>query len=211
MDLNDLRVEYSDRGLMETDLDPNPISQLEEWLTQAIEAEVTEPNAMVLATVNRAGEPSTRNVLLKQIQDSKLIYFSHANSDKSSDISENPKVSVSFSWLELERQVHIRGVVTAAPVEVADEYWSKRSRSSQLGSAVSIQSQPVASRHTMEAAFADLDSSSPDKVKRPETWLGWQIEPTEIEFWQGRSNRLHDRFLYQIQADESWAFKRRWP
>ncbi len=211
MDLNDLRVEYSNLGLTEADLHGDPIVQLEQWLAQAIDAGVTEPNAMVLATVDDKGQPSTRNVLLKQIDDSKLVYFSHAGSNKSEQIVQNPKVSITFSWLALERQAHVRGVVSSAPTAVADAYWAKRSRSSQLGSAISIQSQPVASREAMEEAFEELDGASSGSVQRPDTWLGWQVEPTTIEFWQGRPNRLHDRFLYQRQADESWELKRLWP
>ena len=211
MDLNDLRVEYSQRGLSESDLTEEPVELLKSWLGEAIEADLTEPNAMVLATVNAQGQPKSRNVLLKQIDGSKLVYFSHTGSRKSQDIEANSHVSATFSWLALERQVSVGGTVAPASVEVAEAYWAKRSRRSQLGSAVSNQSQPVASREAMEEAFRSLDEESSTVVARPDGWLGWELEPTTIEFWQGRPNRLHDRFVYEAEPDKSWSVKRLWP
>lgn len=211
MDLSSLRVEYETKGLSEIDCDSNPIIQFGKWIKQAIDAELIEPNAMILSTVDLQNQPRSRHVLLKKFDDNGFLFYTNFRSDKSIHIQSNPKVALTFSWLGLHRQVNITGNVIEGEPSEADRYWQTRSRDSQLGSAVSKQSKRLSSREELELSYASLSKELDSKqVARPAHWGGWLVVPETIEFWQGRANRLHDRIKYE-HTDEDWIIERLWP
>ncbi|MHC8950191.1 pyridoxamine 5'-phosphate oxidase [Sphingobacterium hungaricum] len=205
-----IREEYSKGNLLENDVLENPIFQFKKWFSEAISAEVKEPNAMVLSTVNQFQSPSSRVVLLKDIKDNGFSFFTNYESRKAEDMLENPKVSLLFFWQELQRQVRIEGVVSKLPSSDSDEYFSSRPRGSRIGAIASPQSQVIVNREELEAKvdlvtneFSDLEI-----IPRPEFWGGYLVEPTLVEFWQGRSSRLHDRIVYELRDQANWLIKR---
>ncbi|MBE8715257.1 pyridoxamine 5'-phosphate oxidase [Sphingobacterium hungaricum] len=205
-----IREEYSKGYLLENDVLENPIFQFKKWFSEAISAEVKEPNAMVLSTVNQFQSPSSRVVLLKDIKDNGFSFFTNYESRKAEDMLENPKVSLLFFWQELQRQVRIEGVVSKLPSSDSDEYFSSRPRGSRIGAIASPQSQVIVNREELEAKvdlvtneFSDLEI-----IPRPEFWGGYLVEPTLVEFWQGRSSRLHDRIVYELRDQANWLIKR---
>lgn len=202
-----MRKHYQ-RGTLEvSDLLEQPYLQLENWLVHAASDGLTEPNAMVLATANRQGQPSARTVLLKQLDARGLVWFTHTTSRKGQELYENPLASVCFSWPLLERQVIARGAVQRLGADENDRYWYSRPLSHQLGSAASPQSQPIPSREWLEEQIEDLEVSHPGRVPRPHTWGGFRLVPKEWEFWQGGPGRVHDRFLYQLDGN-GWQITR---
>lgn len=204
----DLRVDYALKKFDESDLNPNPLAQFEVWLDEAIKAEVNEPNAMTLATVKADGKPSARVVLLKGISETGFIFYTNYESNKGQELVHNPNVCLVFCWLELQRQVRIEGVASKISSKDSDEYFFSRPYGSQIGAHASPQSQPVASREALELMydeFAQLFQKKP--MMRPEHWGGFSVDPQRIEFWQGRQNRLHDRFLFE-KAGNTWNYRR---
>jgi pyridoxamine 5'-phosphate oxidase len=207
-DFSRLRIEYAQRSLSETDVDADPVRQFLLWLNEAINAAAREPNAMTLATATREGAPSARIVLLKSIDTDGLSFFTNYLSPKARDLESNPRAALVFFWPELERQIRIEGTVQRTSAEESTTYFQSRPTSARVGSAASIQSQPVSSRQFLEDKFQELMTQHPDgNIPRPDHWGGYRVKPTRFEFWQGRPSRLHDRIQYTL-ANERWTIAR---
>ncbi|MBD2126817.1 pyridoxamine 5'-phosphate oxidase [Microcoleus sp. ZQ-A2] len=209
MDIENLRQQYTRAGLRRQDLKADPFEQFEIWFKEACAANLLEPNAMILATASAQAEPSVRTVLLKYFDREGLIFFTNYESKKSRQIQENPQVSLLFLWLPLERQVQIIG--TAAKISTADslKYFTARPRGSQIGAWSSQQSSIISSRQMLEMQFEQMKQKFMNhEVPLPSFWGGYRVTPRSFEFWQGRPNRLHDRFLYSRQEPESWEVNR---
>lgn len=208
MSLQDLRRHYALKTLEHADLHPDPIEQFRYWLTEALDAQVLEPNAMTLATADAAGRPSARVVLLKGVDEQGFRFFTNYESRKAQELQSNPYAALAFAWLELERQVRIEGRVARVSREESEVYFQSRPHASQLGAWVSRQSEPIDGREVLEERFEALRAQYPEgEVPLPPFWGGYLIEPYAIEFWQGRESRLHDRFRYQRQ-DDAWEITR---
>lgn len=205
-----IRRDYILKSFDESDAEMNAFSQFDIWWDEAIKAHIDEVNAMTLATVNTAGKPAARIVLLKGYSAKGFVFFTNYNSAKGQDIQVNNQVSLLFFWKELERQVRIDGRVQKIAPEESDEYFHSRPAGSQIGAWVSPQSQVIPNRQFLEDNFKRLTIQYPDetKVPRPEHWGGYLVVPEAMEFWQGRSSRLHDRLKFTIQPDNSWKRER---
>ena len=207
----DLRREYARAGLHESDAHPDPIEQFREWFDEAISANLHEPNAMTLATATRAGRPSARIVLLKGFDERGFVFYTNYEGRKGRELEENPCCALVFYWGELERQVRIEGRAARVPGEESDAYYQSRPRGSRLGAWVSKQSRPVGGREALEGRLRELEREYEGReVPRPPFWGGYRVEPGEMEFWQGRENRLHDRLVYR-RSDEGWEIERLQP
>jgi pyridoxamine 5'-phosphate oxidase len=200
--LENLRKEYSDEGINAEDLPKDPLGLLNEWIKIAIDLGVTEPNAMIISTVSDTGRPSTRTVLLKELDAGGLIFYTNYNSRKAREIKANPSISALFLWLDLERQVRIEGKGAKITPEESDEYFSSRPRLSQIGAWASPQSSKVSDRKELDANFRKYEKEFPGKViRRPPHWGGIRIVPDYFEFWQGRTGRMHDRIVYDYKNE----------
>lgn len=209
INLNNIRREYQRSGLNENGLPDNPLVLVEQWLEEAITAEVNEPTAMLVGTVSEEGRPATRTVLLKEIKEGKLLFYTNYTSRKGQHLAHNPAVSLTFVWHELERQIHIEGFAAKVSVEVSDAYFKTRPYKSRIGARISPQSQPIPSRMSLVERFIrEAARYAVREVERPEHWGGYSVTPDRVEFWQGRPNRLHDRFLYTLQEDGAWNRER---
>jgi len=209
MNLADLRREYTKGGLRRADLDPNPIVQFQKWFEQALTSQLLEPSAMTLATADKAGQPSARIVLLKAVDERGFVFFTNYESRKGRELAENPRASLAIYWAELERQVCIAGGVTKVSRAESEKYFAMRPRGSQFGAHVSKQSSVVPDRAFLETRLREVEKHFADRpVEAPPYWGGYVLNPATIEFWQGRPNRLHDRFQYSKQADGSWRIER---
>lgn len=218
-DLAAMRQSYSLAGLAEGDLAADWVTQFQSWLSDAVDAGLPEPNAMVVATASPTGEVATRCVLCKGLDDAGVVFYTNLGSDKSRDLQANPRAAATFPWIGLQRQVHIRGPVVRVSEETAQEYWATRPRGSRIGAWASPQSTVLPDRAALEALqstaqdrFADADESAP--IPLPPFWGGWRIQPETVEFWQGRYARLHDRLRYRALApgtgtdSGSWVIER---
>ena len=208
MDLTFMRQGYQNEGLSKEELSPDPFLQFEAWFKEANETEPI-PNAMSLATVNHSGSPMMRTVLLKLFDDNGFVFFTNYKSRKAEQISENQNVAVLFNWVALERQVSINGVAEKVERSESLKYFMGRPRGSQLGAWVSDQSSVLSSRKILEMKLDEIKRKfGENEIPLPEFWGGFRIKPKRFEFWQGRPNRLHDRFLYSKIDDESWEIER---
>ena len=209
MDIGHLRVKYTTKGLDVKDLDKNPLKQFEIWFNDAINEQLLEPNAFSLATVGNDMMPSIRTVLLKIFDEKGFVFFTNYKSTKAKQIEENPKAAALFAWLELERQVKIEGSIEKIPTGDSLKYFLSRPKGRQIGAWVSHQSQVISSRSLLEQKFDEIKRKFvKGEIPFPSFWGGYAIKPTKIEFWQGGQDRLHDRFLYELQKDGSWTISR---
>ena len=210
-DTADLRREYAQDGLCESAAHEDPLVQFDRWFSQALAAGVLEPNAMTLATVDAAGMPSARIVLLKGFDARGFVFFTNYDSHKGKELAQSPRAALVFFWPELERQVRIRGVVERVSRDESETYFHSRPSGSQLGAWASEQSTVIASRQVLEERLASLEEQYRDReVPVPPHWGGFRVAPKTIELWQGRPNRLHDRLLYTREglSAESWRRER---
>jgi pyridoxamine 5'-phosphate oxidase len=207
--LSELRAEYTRSELSKTSVAPDPFKQFQRWLHEAIEAELPEPNAMILATVKPDGSPTARVMLLKGLDDQGFVFFTNYASDKGRQLAANPQAALIFLWLELERQVRVEGSVGKISPEESEAYFRTRPRSSQLGALVSQQSRVVENRQILDKRFEELSRQYANRaIPLPKHWGGYRLIPTLLEFWQGRQSRLHDRLRYRLQADGHWLLER---
>ncbi|MGV2826736.1 pyridoxamine 5'-phosphate oxidase [Myxosarcina sp. GI1(2024)] len=210
MNIGDLRREYTLEGLTRERLNADPVRQFELWFQQACTAELPEPNAMCLATVSATGEPLQRMVLLKYFDRQGLVFFTNYESRKARQIADNPQVSLLFFWAALERQVQISGKAIQISTAESLKYFATRPRGSQIGAWCSQQSKVISSRQMLEMKFDEMKRKFGDReIPLPSAWGGYRVVPHSFEFWQGRPNRLHDRFLYTYSDVESaWEIHR---
>ena len=209
MKLDDMRAEYTSGELHRRDLNPDPVAQFTLWFDQACHAGIIEPNAMSLATVGADGRPTVRTVLLKQYDARGFVFFTNLESRKSQQIDGNPQVALLFPWIGLERQVVINGAAEKISPAETLAYFITRPLGSQLSAWVSPQSRVVESRKFLEMKWDEIKRKfAAGQVPLPSFWGGFRVRPEEIEFWQGRQSRLHDRFLYSQAADGAWKIDR---
>ena len=204
--IKDLRTDYLKSELNVEDLAEEPITLFKKWLSQAI-SHSNDANAFVLSTVNSYGVPSSRVLLLRDITQKGFTFFTNYSSRKSQEIEVNPNVCMNFFWPGMERQVRINGSINRLSEQESDDYFNSRPYESRIGAWCSPQSQVIKSREVLEKKIKELKKQYPNEVPRPENWGGYFIIPNEIEFWQGRASRLHDRFLYKKEG-ESWIINR---
>ncbi|MFV7791121.1 pyridoxamine 5'-phosphate oxidase [Aliarcobacter lanthieri] len=209
MDLSTFRAKYTTKNIDVKDLHQNPFKQFEIWFNDAIEAKLLEPNAFSLSTVGKDMMPSIRTVLLKVFDEKGFVFFTNYESKKAKQIEENPKVAALFTWLELERQIKVEGSIEKISKTESLKYFLSRPKGSQLGAWVSTQSQVISSRALLEQKFDEMKRKFLNKeIPFPSFWGGYVIKPIRIEFWQGGEDRLHDRFLYELQEDNTWKISR---
>ena len=207
LDLAALREEYARAGLDEADLAPDPIAMFDRWMGEAHDAIRHDANAMVLSTVGADLAPSARLVLLKGVSEDGFVFFTNTDSRKGRELATNPRCSLLFPWHSLERQVLVDGVAAPLPRPDVEAYFASRPRASQLGAWASHQSHVVSGRAELEAAYAAAESRYPEELPTPEEWGGYVVRPESMEFWQGRTGRLHDRLRYRRTPD-GWVTER---
>ena len=206
--VRDRRVQYETAGLDLEHLDSSPVTQWHRWYNEAVEADLPEPNAMVIGTVDTDGLPDSRVVLVRAVDDGGLCFYGNYQSAKGQQIAATPMAAAVFPWLALHRQVRVRGRVEVLSATESDAYFASRPRDSQLGAWASPQSEPITDRSVLDEKLAAVAARFPGLVERPPHWGGWRLVPTEWEFWQGRPSRLHDRFRYSRRPDNSWTITR---
>ncbi len=209
LDLASLRNEYAAHGLRRAELDPDPIKEFGAWFSAAAAAGIPDVNAMSLATATSDGQPSVRVVLLKGFDQRGFVFFTNYASEKGAQMEANPRVGLALYWVQLERQIRINGRVEHTSREESDTYFHSRPRGSQLGAWASRQSEVVDARRVLDARLAEMEERFANReVELPPHWGGYRVQPDRIEFWQGRPNRLHDRFCYTREPNGTWAIWR---
>lgn len=194
--------------LDERTVDPDPVRLFRRWFDDAIASGSRLPDAMTLATATKGGKPSARMVLLKQVDHDGFVFYTNYSSQKAADLAENPRAALVMYWVQLDRQVRVEGEVERVSADESDEYFRTRPRESQLGALASPQSEVIDSREVIEQRFRELDKLYRDRpIDRPSHWGGYRLKPEQIEFWQNRTGRLHDRILYARQAG-AWTIRR---
>ncbi|MDF3123998.1 pyridoxamine 5'-phosphate oxidase [Rheinheimera sp. 1928-s] len=212
MKIADIRRSYSMDKLDLDKLNADPFLQFEAWLKDAVAAELPDPTAMCVATVDASGQPSQRLVLLKDVSSKGFVFYTNLGSRKASELEHNPKVCLHFPWHPLERQVIVYGTAERVPTSQVMSYFLSRPKESQLAAWASEQSRPVSTRQVLMQKFAEIKHKfEQGEVPVPSFWGGFLVKPHQIEFWQGGEHRLHDRFMYKQQADSSWAIERLCP
>lgn len=207
-DIHNIRKDYSLKSLDESDTLDDPMNQFSKWFKEAVDSQAVEANAMVLSTMGENGFPSSRVVLLKGLSESGFRFFTNYESRKGRELQNNPKAALNFFWPELERQVRIVGLVSKTEASISDEYFKSRPLNSRVGAWASPQSQQIPDRKWLENMETEIKSKlGVEELQRPEFWGGYELKPHEIEFWQGRPSRLHDRILYQ-KSEDVWTKKR---
>ena len=208
---DEYRSQWMSQGLVRDTLHPNPVSQFELWYTQAIDSGIPEPNAMSLATADTDGQPWIRTVLLKLYDEAGFVFFTNYESTKAQQIEVNNRVALLFPWVALGRQVKISGTAVKIPTVESMKYFASRPRGSQIGAWASPQSQVISSRSLLDAKIDEIKHKfASGEVPLPSYWGGYRVIPFEIEFWQARDSRLHDRFVY-TKNDDGWSIERRAP
>ncbi len=209
MDLQAIRREYLKGGLSRSDLPENPLDLFMLWMQQAIEMELSDPTAMVLATAGKDGQPSQRIVLLKKVDDEGFVFYTNYESRKARAMCANAKVSLHFPWYPVERQVQVCGVVEKVSTQESREYFMTRPRESQFAAWASAQSRPLPSKTVLLQQFQSISNKYQNgEIPLPEFWGGYRVKPHSIEFWQGSKHRLHDRFEYTLQPGRHWHIDR---
>lgn len=208
MELSDIRREYIKGGLRRKDLNANPVKQFEFWLQQAIDAGISDPTAMTVATVSEDGQPFQRIVLLKDLGDKGFVFYTNLGSRKAQHLASNNKISLHFPWHMLERQVHIEGCAERLSALENMKYFTSRPKESQIASIASHQSSRISARGVLEGKFLELKQKfAKGEIPVPHFWGGYRVIPASFEFWQGGEHRLHDRFLY-TRSDSGWDIDR---
>ena len=206
--LHEFRKSYTKFQLDETDVNKNPLKQFNIWLKDAIEDGSFEANAMIVSTINKNLQPSSRVVLLKQLVEEGFIFFTNYDSRKGQDIQTHKNASILFFWEKFERQVRIEGKIEKVPDSISDDYFFSRPKQSQIGAIVLKQTKVLKDRKTLENEIQSFDENK--EIKRPENWGGYILKPHYFEFWQGRANRLHDRIVFEKEKN-NWIIKRIYP
>jgi pyridoxamine 5'-phosphate oxidase len=209
-DLSNYRKTYDKSALLEDQIPEDPINLFHKWFYEAEDLNAAdEVNAMTVATIGLDGFPKSRVVLLKKFNEEGFIFYTNYNSEKGKAIIENPNVCLSFFWPTVERQIIIKGIAEQTTATISDNYFASRPDGSKLGALVSPQSEVILNREFLENSLIELEKEWEGKeIERPNHWGGFLVRPVEVEFWQGRQNRLHDRIRYQLQTDFDWKIDR---